>query len=131
MTRRTLILDRDDNRQRVATWAKNAPLGTVVEFRQAKRTGDQNAHLWAALGDVAAQLEWHGQKLDADDWKLIFMNALNSEMRIVPALDGKGFVNIGNQSSKLSKAEMSDLLKLVFEFGARSGVKFKSPREVV
>ena len=131
MTRRTLILDRDDNRERVATWAKNAPLGTVVEFRQARRTGDQNAHLWAALGDVAAQLEWHGQKLDADDWKLIFMNALNSEMRIVPALDGKGFVNIGNQSSKLSKAEMSDLLELIFSFGTQAGVKFKSPREAV
>ena len=84
--------------------------------------------MWAALGDISKQVEWHGQMLEPDDWKLIFMNALNSEMRLVPALDGKGFVHIGTRSSKLSKQEMSDLIELIFEFGARKGVRFLNER---
>ena len=128
MTRRTVILATDQLRETVARWARNSPPGTVVEFRQAKRSNEQNDLMWAALGDISKQVEWHGQMLEPDDWKLIFMNALNSEMRLVPALDGKGFVHIGTRSSKLSKQEMSDLIELIFEFGSRKGVRFLNER---
>ena len=76
------------------------------------------------LTDVARQLPWHGQKLRPDDWKLIFIDALNREQRLVPNIDGTGFVNLGTSSSDLSKAEMGDLMELIAAFGANHGVKF-------
>ena len=86
--------------------------------------------MWALLSDVAKQLVWHGQTLDTEDWKLVFLNALNSEIRMVPAIDGRGFVAIGRRTTRLSKAEMSDLIEIIFKFGAEHGVKFYDERAV-
>jgi hypothetical protein len=124
MSRATVILDSKARREQAARWCLNAPRGTRVTFAEAKRSTDQNAFMWAALTDIAVQVDWHGVKLSADDWKLIFMAALNQEMRLVPNLDGNGFVNLGRSSSNLSKAEMADLLELILKFGAERGVQF-------
>ena len=124
MSRALLILDTPAARMRATTLIHKAPTGTRVEFKAAKRSLDQNSRMWAMLTDVATQLEWHGQKLRADDWKMIFMDALKRELRVVPNIDGNGFVNLGRSSSDLSKAEMSDLQELIAAFGARHGVRF-------
>lgn len=128
MSRRTLIIATEDIRYKALTWVKNVALGTVIEFRQAKRTNDQNALLWSILSDLARQVEWHGQKLEAEDWKVIMMHGLNSEMRMVPAIDGRGFVSLGKSTSKLTKAEFSDLVEVVYAFGATRGVVFHNKR---
>jgi len=125
VTRATLILHNDRIRQRAIGWVKNAPENTVVEFKQVKRSIPQNDRLWAHLTEVSKQLEWHGQSLPPSDWKLIFMDALNRELRIVPNIEGNGFVNLGQSTSKLTKPEMSDLMELISAFGADRGVKFK------
>lgn len=124
MSRYLLTLTTDRDRQRAADMAARAPLGTRVEFKAARRTLDQNAKMWAMLSEIAMQVEWHGMRLRPDDWKLIFLDALKRELRVVPNLDGTGFVNLGRSSSDLSKSEMSDLIELMFEFGARRGVTF-------
>lgn len=124
MSRASVILNSKPQRAQAARWCLNAPYGTRVTFAEAKRSTDQNAIFWASLTEVARQVDWHGVKLSADDWKLVFMAALNQEMRLVPNLDGNGFVNLGRSSSNLSKAEMSDLLELIFKFGAERGVVF-------
>jgi hypothetical protein len=49
-------------------------------------------------------------------------------MRIVPAIDGRGFVNLGRSSSKLSVGEMCDLIELIQAFGAQHGVVFHDER---
>ena len=85
--------------------------------------------MWAMLTDVATQLRWHGQMLRTDDWKLVFLEALKRELRIVPNIDGTGFVNLGQSSSDLSKEEMSNLIELIFAFGANHGVIFNDPME--
>jgi NinB protein len=102
MTRRTLIIANEGIRSKALTWVKNVAIGTVIDFRQAKRTNDQNALLWALLGDV--------------------------EMRMVPALDGRGFVSLGTRTSKLTKSEMSDLIEVIYAFGATRGVVFHNER---
>lgn len=124
MSRALLILANDVVRLRAIEWIKNAPPETRVEFKAPQRTLDQNARMWAMLTDVAQQLPWHGQKLSADDWKLLFLDALNAEIRFVPNLEGKGFVNLGRSSSDLSKGEMGDLMTLIEAFGANHGVTF-------
>ena len=99
-----------------------APPGCRFDLKEAKRSTDQNALMWASLTEIARQLPWHGVKLSADDWKLVFLDALKSEMRLVPNIAGNGFINLGRSSSDLSKAEMSDLLELIFAFAAEHGV---------
>lgn len=123
MSRALIVLDSKMRREQAAKWIWNAPPGTRVEFKEAKRTTDQNAIMWASLTEIARQVPWHGVRLSADDWKLIFIASLNQEMRLVPNLDGNGFVNLGRSSSNLSKSEMSDLLELIFKFAAERGVE--------
>jgi hypothetical protein len=129
MSRYQVLLTSTAARERVASLAAKAPSGTRVEFKAIKRTTPQNDRMWAMLTDVAMQLPWHGVKLRPDDWKLIFLDALKRELRMVPNIDGTGFVNLGRSSSDLSKQEMSDLIELIHEFGARHGVVFHDSAE--
>lgn len=124
MSRAAIILNSTADRERAHALLAKAPTGTRVEFKAAKRSLDQNSRMWAMLTEVSRQVQWHGVKLRPDDWKLVFMDGLKRELRLVPNIDGNGFVNLGRSSSDLSKAEMSDLIELVFQFGANHGVKF-------
>jgi hypothetical protein len=124
MTRYLKTLNSTADRQHAANMISQAPAGTRVEIKAAKRSLPQNDRMWAMLTEIAQQLKWHGVTLRPDDWKLIFLDALKRELRMVPNLDGSGFVNLGRSSSDLSKQEMSDLIELIFEFGSRHGVRF-------
>jgi hypothetical protein len=129
MSRAALAIYTDTDRQKVASWASQAPKGTRVEFKAPRRSVPQNARMWAMLTDVAVSVQWHGLKLTPDDWKLIFLDALKREVRMVPNLDGNGLVNLGRSSSDLSKSEMGDLMELIAAFGAQHGVAFHEDRE--
>lgn len=131
MSRAIVILNSRSERERVAKWATVAPFGTRVEFKENKRSIPQNDRMWAMLTEVAGQLEWHGLKLSADDWKLVFLDALKREVRMVPNIDGTGFVNLGRSSSKLTIEEMGDLIEIIQAFGARHGVTFKDRQNEV
>ena len=93
-----------------------------VVVREETRSTEQNRRLWAMLNEVAAQVVWHGQKLSPEDWKHIFSASLKKQ-RAVPSLDG-GFVVLGQSTSKMTVAEMSELQTLIEAFGAEQGVKF-------
>jgi hypothetical protein len=128
MTRYLTTIQGPKSRNDAMQLVAKAPIGTRVELKAAKRTGPQNDRMWAMLTDVSRQLPWHGVKLTPDSWKLMFLDALRreigSEFRIVPNLDGDGFVNLGTSSSDLSKDEMSMLIELIFKFGAEHDVVF-------
>lgn len=122
MSRADILLTGSDTRQRAISWVQKAPPGTRLIFQAPRRTLDQNARMWASLTDVARQTDWHGQKLSTEDWKVLFMAALNTELRIVPNLDGTGFVPLGRSSSELGKDEMSQLIELIAAFSASHGI---------
>lgn len=128
MARYLITIDSAADRERAARVLAKAPAGTRVEFKAAKRSLPQNSMLWSMLSDIAEQVAWHGQRLRPDDFKLIFLDALKRELRVVPNLDGNGFVNLGRSSSDLSKAEMGDLLDLVSAWGAEHGVVFSGEK---
>jgi hypothetical protein len=96
--------------------------GSKVVFHGPTRSIDQNSALWAALGDIARQRDYHGLKLSSDDWRLLFLDAVDRETRMVPNLDGTGFVGLGRSTSALSKEEFSGLLSIVYEWGNRNGI---------
>lgn len=122
MSRAALVLSDARERERATNWIALAPPNTRVEFKAPKRTVPQNALMWVYLTKLAGALPWHGVSLTADDWKLIFLDALKQEVRIVPNIHGTGFVNLGRSSSDLSKEEMGDLITLIQKFAAEKGV---------
>jgi hypothetical protein len=124
MSRAVIVLHSQIEKARARAWIDQAAWGTRVTFAGPKRTLPQNERMWAMLTDVARQVKWHGQKLSPDDWKMVFLSALKAELRMVPNLDGNGFVQLGRSSSALSVDEMSDLMALIEAFGAREGVVF-------
>jgi hypothetical protein len=130
MSKATLILANAAIRDRALRWVATAPVGTRLEFREPQRTVDQNSKLWAMLTDVARQHEHFGQRYEADAWKILFLTALGKELRLAPALDGKGVVALGTSSSKLSKSEMSDLLEFMTAWGAENGIVWSDPNLV-
>ena len=129
MSRAFITLRGTADRVRAHNWIAKAPFGTRVTFKATKRSPAQNDRMWAMLTDVATQVEWYGRHLRADDWKLIFLDALKRELRVVPNIDGSGFVNLGRSSSDLSKEEMSELIELIAAFGANHNVVFHDGEE--
>jgi hypothetical protein len=129
MSRALLVLWRDDIREKAIDCIRRAPKDTRVEFKGPKRTLPQNDKMWAMLTDVATQLVWHGMRLTPDDWKIMFLDGLKRELRLVPNINGDGFVNLGRSSSDLSKDEFADLLELITAFGAKHGVIWSDPNE--
>jgi hypothetical protein len=95
----------------------------TLTVKQQPRSTPQNRRMWAMLQDIADQVEWHGQKLTPDDWKHIFSASLKKQ-RAVQGIDG-GFVVLGQSTSRMTKAEMSDMQELMAAFGAERGVIFK------
>lgn len=129
MSRALLTLWSAADRAKAIDWIAKAPAGTRVEFKAARRSLPQNDKLHAMLTDVATQVKHHGMNLTVTDWKRIFVDALKRELRLVPNLDGTGFVPLGRSSSDLSKAEMSDLFALIEAYGAEHGVIFRDHAE--
>jgi hypothetical protein len=123
MSDRAIITLRSQaDRDKASKWAQGVSAGSKVVFHGPQRSIDQNSALWAALGDIARQRDYHGLKLSPDDWKLLFLDALDRETRMVPNLDGTGMVGLGRSSSSLSKEEFTGLLSIVYEWGSRNGI---------
>ena len=100
----------------------------VMELRPETRSDAQNRRLWAMLADISAQVDWYGKRLTPEDWKHVFSSSMK-KLDVVPNLDGTGFVALGQQTSKMTKAEMSDMQTLMEAFGAERGVRFSAPED--
>lgn len=127
-TRQTVTIQGPDDRQKIATWARNVETGTVVTFRKKSRSTEQSAKMWAMLHEVAEQVEWYGQKIDAEDWKDMFTASLR-HARVVPGIDKGTFVPLGMHTSTMTIEEMTNLIELIYAFGAEHNVIFKDPKQ--
>ena len=116
------ILAHDTARKLAVAQVMMAPDGYHVMIKPPTRTLEQNARLWAMLGDIAEQVEWHGRELSSDEWKIVFSAALKKQ-DVIPGIDG-GFVAIGQSTSRMSKRELSDLMELISAFGVDHNVVF-------
>ena len=94
----------------------------VLTVAPSTRSLEQNARLWAMLTEISRQVDWYGHKLTPDEWKDVFSAAMK-RTKVVPGLDG-GFVVCGQSTSKMTRAEMSEMQELMEAFGAEKGVRF-------
>lgn len=91
------------------------------------RSTAQNRRLWAMLTDVSRQVMWHGQKLAAEDWKAMATAAIKRQ-RVIPGIEG-GFVVLGEPTSTMTIAQMSELMEFLEAFGAEHSVRFSAPAD--
>lgn len=127
MTGQTIILAGDTQRMLAKRLIDKAPPRAVVNIREAARSGEQNAKLWAMLSDVS-RAKPEGRNLPPDRWKCLFMDSLDHKPIWEPGLDG-GVVNVGYKSSRLNVAEMSDMIERIYAYGAEHGVEWTEPTE--
>lgn len=124
MARAVVQIKAAADRNLIATWAKNVPEGTTVEFRAPRRSLDQNALMWSLLGQISKQVDWYCQKLTSEDWKDVLTASLR-RARVVPGIDAGTFVPLGMRTSQMTKEEMNEVIELAYAFGAEHGVKFR------
>jgi len=127
MAGQTVILRGERGRRLAHELIDRAPHGAVVNIREATRTTDQNAKLWAMLSDVS-RAKPEGRRHTPDTWKCLFMSACGHAVQFEQGLDGTPFP-IGFRSSRLSKSQMSDLIEFIYAYGAQHGVVWSDETE--
>jgi hypothetical protein len=96
----------------------------VLEVKEATRSTAQNNLMWELLGQISEQVVWHGQKLQPEEWKDALTASLRGQ-KVIPGISG-GFVVLGQRTSKMTVAEMSEMIELCYAFGVEKDVKFKA-----
>jgi hypothetical protein len=121
----TVILRGLEQRALACAMIQRAPVDAVVKIAGPKRTLDQNAKLWAMISDVSRAMP-EGRTHTPEVWKCLFMNACGHAVAFEMGLDNRPFP-VGFHSSRLTKAEMADLITTVAEYGDRHGVRWSEP----
>ena len=124
-TGQTVILYGLSSRQKAESLVNAAPSGSVMTIKPPARTREQNDKLWAMLSDVSRSMP-QGRRLTPDIWKAIFMNACGHAVQFEHGLSGEPFP-VGFRSSRLSKAQMSELIEFILAWGTENGVEWTDP----
>ena len=95
-------------------------------FKSLQRSKQANAKMWAMLTDISRQVIWHGQRLEPVEWKWVLSAGLQKQ-KIVPNIEGNGFVVIGESTSGMTIKRMNEMIEMCEFFGGREGVRFSAP----
>lgn len=120
----TIIVTNDWQRKRAMDLIAKAPPGTVLTFKPQTRTIPQNDRMWASLTDVALAKP-EGRNHPTHVWKALAMDMAGCKPQWERSLDGQGVVCVGYKSSRLTKAEMSDVIEAIRAYAAEHGVELK------
>lgn len=122
----TVRLTGDTQRAYAKRLIDGADLGYVMKLGAETRRDAQNRKLWPMLGDIQRQVPGF-DAFSTEDIKHRFMNALGTEMRFLPALEGQGNFPVGLRTSTLTVEQFSGLVELIYAFGAKHGVQWSEP----
>jgi len=122
----TVILHSQSQRAFAKQMIDRAPAGAVVTIREATRSTDQNAKMWAMLSDVS-RAKPEGRHWTPETWKCAFMHSLGHQVKFCEGLDGSGPFPLGFRSSRLTVKQMIDLIEVIQEYGDRHGVAWSDP----
>jgi hypothetical protein len=127
MTGHTVILSSNAARDRAHRLVSAAPHGFTVEIKAPARTTDQNALMWKLLTEISIAKP-QGIRKTPDAWKAILMHACGHAVQFETGLDGQPFP-VGFRTSKLTKAQMTDLIEFIYAYAAEQGVVLTIPEE--
>lgn len=131
--KQTIFLVGPTQRQFAHQCIDQAPLGWMVTLQEQIKKREQEEKYHAQIWDIAKQCKFMGQKFDKEDWKRVLIDAfarvkaaegkpLKGWGRIVPSLDGTGFVQLGIQSRDFSKSIASEFIEHLYAYGAENDV---------
>jgi len=123
----TVLLTGKSQRQTAKDLIDRAPPFAVVTIREAKRTTDQNALMWSLLSEVS-RAKPEGRMHTPEVWKALFMNACGHAVQFEVGLNGQPFP-VGFRSSRLTKAQMSDLIDFIHSWCAEKGIQLSEAYE--
>lgn len=123
----TIILHGKAQRELAKRLIDAAPVDAVVKVSAPGRTLDQNSKLWAMLSDVS-RAKPEGRTHTPEVWKALFMGACGHAVQFEQGLDGTPFP-VGFRSSRLTKAQMIDLIEFIYAYGSQHGVVWTEPME--
>lgn len=126
--KRTLTITGEVARKAICRHVMTADEGYIVTIAEPSRNLEQNAKMWAMLADVSEQTDWHGNKLNPEEWKDLLSAGL-VQSKVVPNMTGNGFVILGQRTSKLSKSQFAALIELITAFAVERGVVFGDERQ--
>lgn len=115
-------------RKAICRHVLTADEGYIVTIAEPSRNLEQNAKMWAMLADLSEQTDWHGNKLNPEEWKDLLSAGL-VQSKVVPNMTGNGFVILGQRTSKLSKSQFAALIELITAFAVERGVIFGDERQ--
>lgn len=122
----TIILHGPSQRAFARGLIDRAPAYAIVTIRQATRSTEQNAKMWAMLSDVS-RAKPEGRNWVPETWKAAFMHCLGHQIQFCEGLDGSGPFPLGFRSSRLTVSQMADLITCIQEYGDRHGVRWTDP----
>lgn len=131
MTHTTTLTEPTAARQtldRLWTWLKPRLLAGhayQLSIAEPRRSSEQNRKLHALITDIADRREWAGRRWDPLTWKRLltaaWMRARGDQVLVVPALDGHGFDVVFEHTSRLSKAQMTELIEFIEAWDSTQG----------
>lgn len=124
----TIHLVDTEARCRAERMTHSAPKGYYVTISEPTRTLEQNRLMWPLIKDIREQDE-DMARFTPDQVKLRFLNALDNEMQFLPELWGAGQFVVGQRSSTLTKSQFSDLIELMFKWGAENAIEWSRKSE--
>lgn len=103
------------------------------------RSSRQNRAFHAMASDIAAQVKWNGRYWRAESFKRLLIEAyINVErndaiangnpdpfpgaVMLIEGIDGETIVQLGQQTRKLTRAQMAGLIQSTEAYGAEMGV---------
>jgi hypothetical protein len=118
----------EQNRAWVASLILTLDPGYVVTVSPPGRSLDQNSALHGYCSQIAkARPVWNGIDMTAGDYKALFVvsHAIatsGGSVRLIPDLEGRGLVQLREQSSRMSKERASSLLSYIDAWAASNGI---------
>ena len=115
---RIFFFNHDTARRNAKAQCDLAPDGCVVTFDyEPKKSTVQEKKYHAMINDIAASCVFMNQAWSAKDWKRLLIAAFADEGRVVPALTGKGIVQLGVQSRGFTKPIASAFIEYLYAWG--------------
>ena len=115
-----VILRGNQQRDLARSYIASAPDNAVVRISPESRSLDQNAKMWALLSDIS-RAKPEGRCHTPEVWKCLFMKACGHSVQFEVGLDGEPFP-VGFRTSRLSKAQMSELIEFIHAWCAQNNV---------
>lgn len=103
----------------------------LLTVAEETRSGAQNNLLHALLGQIAERIEWAGKRRDPETWKRLltaaWLRARGESVEVLPAIDGHGIDVVFRRTSKLTRAECTELIDFIDAWAAQQGIALQRP----